>query len=77
MKGRVVAACLLAGAVALNVIGCSESGATTKPSTNADRALNDPMGYGPRPGATDKDKKRGDAFDGDGLNRDLKNVFDP
>ncbi|HEX8912468.1 MAG TPA: hypothetical protein VF796_08915 [Humisphaera sp.] len=59
------------------VAGCSQP---SEPGpTGADRALKDPMGYGPRLTPADNKSKQptGPAGRDDSLQRDLKNVFDP
>jgi hypothetical protein len=70
---RVLAMVVVSAALA----GCSQS---SEPGPNgADRALKDPMGYGPRltPADNKLTQPAGPAGRDDSLQRDLKNVFDP
>lgn len=71
----VVATCLLA--TGITGPGCSDAAAETKRSA-ADRALSDPMNYGPKPGKTDTPRKAGEpTSDREALNRELQRVLDP
>jgi hypothetical protein len=82
-----IAACLIAAAV--TGPACSDAPADKQPSA-ADRALADPMNYGPKPGRADTARRsadppvRGDhakpgdpASDREAFNRELKRVLDP
>jgi hypothetical protein len=79
------AACLVAAMLLLastTAPGCAES-SDKPPQSPADRALSDPMNYGPkaedyaaRAKAADT-KNRSGATDSDGFKRDLDHVFNP
>ena len=76
-RSRLVKCVVVATLGAMVVVpGCAEKPTDNQP-TAADKALSDPMNFGPRPGKADSEPKRDTSSDSDGLKKDLHNVFNP
>ncbi|MDB5294061.1 MAG: hypothetical protein JWO31_44 [Phycisphaerales bacterium] len=76
IRSKLVTACLFAGAAALCVTGCGDSGGDAAHQTSADRALSDPWNYGPKVPGPDRGIRRADAKATDGKAPDATKTAD-